>query len=54
MLGQEDGGAQVVDQALEDREDLFGGRRVECGGRFVQDQDPGCGVRTEPIATRCC
>lgn len=40
VLGHQDRRAEVVDEALEDREDLLRGRRVECGGRFVEDEDP--------------
>ncbi|RPK52766.1 hypothetical protein EES37_02495 [Streptomyces sp. ADI91-18] len=38
VFRHQDGGAQVVDQALEHRQDLLGRRRVQRRGGFVQDQ----------------
>ena len=43
MLGQDDGDAQIVDQAGDRGEHILGAGRVESRGRLVQDQDPRVG-----------
>jgi hypothetical protein len=43
VFGDEDGDAEVLDEAGDRGEDVFGGGRVECGGRFVEDDDAGGG-----------
>src|SRR5699024_4288717 len=40
VFGDQDGGAQVVDQADEGCEHVLGGGRVQGRGRLVQDEDP--------------
>ena len=41
VLGQDDGDAQVVHEALQGCEDLLGGARVQGRRRLVEDEDPG-------------
>jgi hypothetical protein len=40
VLGEDDGGAEVVDEAGEHPQHVLGGRRVQGGRRLVEDQHP--------------